>query len=263
MKDFSVVIPVRGNIHGLLVTLGAFELFTADKSKIEVLLIADNDDPDLYEYNSLVFDYPFDIQVCPVARSDNFCRDYYTYGALKSSGKNVIMFNDDAYIQTNKWDDIIRAKTEGKEYYLVDIWDSTHEYEGHSYPRFPMISRKAIDLLGFFFYPQVRMYPADMIIWQVYNHAGVVIPCHEVKIQHDHVPNADPTKSRLMQILREDKENGVFPVRIQPEIDKLKGAINAEVKRGNTDSNGGSEQTTTVCPDSGDQEVQQSSVGKD
>ena len=222
MKDFSIVIPVRGNIKGLMTTLNAFNIFTAQKDRLEVLLIADTNDPDLYEYNSLSFDYPFDIEVFAVARSDNFCRDYYNFGARQAIGHSILVFNDDAYIQTYGWDDIVMNKIEGKSVYLVDMLDSTHD-QGQSFPRFPMISKVSVNALGFFFHPQVRMWPADRCIWELYKLAECIVECHEVKIQHDHKPVTDLSKERLWKIYQEDIDSGVFPVKIGADAKKLKG----------------------------------------
>jgi glycosyltransferase involved in cell wall biosynthesis len=235
MIDFSVVIPVRNNLKGLSVTLGAFELFTAQKDKLEIILVCDNDDKDLVEYMEMASKYSFRVIVCAVEKSDNFSRDYYNHGLTKASGDKFMVYNDDCYMQTNQWDDIVRRKVAFNKFndiFLVDTWDSTRtcEANGAEFPRFPIISRKAVDLLGFFFYPLVRMWPADYLIWQIYSYAGCIIPCHEVKMQHDHNYNhkTDPSKMRMLRIMEEDKANGVFPVKADEYISKLRAAMGLE-----------------------------------
>ena len=230
IKDFSVVIPVRNNIGGLLVTLGAFDLFTSNKKAFEVVLVVDDDDTDLPTYKRLKYGY--DIKVLSVAKSDNFCRDYYNYGANVSRGTNVMVFNDDCYMQTNKWDDLIRERIDANKHfngvYLVSLLDSTfYDSPKTPFPRFPMISRKAIDTIGFFFFPQIRMYPADKAVWDLYSAVGCVITCHQVKMQHDHNYNhsTDPSKLRMMKIFEEDRNSGVFPINANKEGKALKNAI--------------------------------------
>lgn len=228
--DFSVVIPVRGNIDGLRITLGAFNLFTAQRDKFEVILVVDDDDPDASFYIKLKGKFGYSIRVMIVKRSDNFCRDYYNAGANIALGTNILMFNDDCYMQTYGWDDIVRFKVEANKHfngiYLVDMMDSTHD-NNVVYPKFPLISRKAVELLGFFFFPQVRMYPADKCIWDLYKGVGCVITAHEIKMQHNHNYDHlnDPSKSRMMRILEEDKANGVFPVNATEEAKKLAAEI--------------------------------------
>jgi hypothetical protein len=233
-KDFSVVIPVRNNIGGLLVTLGAFDLFTAQKDMLEVVLIADNDDSDLETYRKISKKYKYDIQVLSVEKSDNFSRDYYNHGVTCSSGGNVMVYNDDCYMQTNHWDDIIRERISANKHfngiYLVSLMDSTFN-DTVPFPKFPMLSRKAIDTVGFFFYPQVRMWPADKVIYDLYKAVGCVITCHNVKMQHDHNYNhtVDPSKSRMLRLLNEDRANGVFPVNANKEAEMLRKAIEGGV----------------------------------
>jgi hypothetical protein len=231
MKDFSVVIPVRGNMKGLRITLGAFDLFTAQKDKLEVILVADDDDVDACNYLRLI---PVDYQIVmyQVPRTDNFCESYYNFGARRAVGTNIMVFNDDCYVQTNGWDDIIRKRVEANPQfngvYLVSLMDSTYyDEKGLEFPRFPMISKKAMDAVGFFFFPQVRMWPADKCIHDLYKAVGCIITCHEVKLQHDHIYNhkGDPSKSRMQRIMEEDIANGVFPIDGNDQAKRLLEAI--------------------------------------
>lgn len=234
--DFSIVIPVRNNVEGLRITLGAFNLFTSQRDRLEVILVADDDDPDAGFYDKLRGRYGYSIRVLLVKHSDNFCRDYYNAGANVATGDNIMMFNDDCYMQTYGWDDIIRQKVEANKHfkgvYFVDIMDSTYN-NTVPYPKFPMISRKAVDLVGFFFYPQVRMWPADKVIWDLYKSVGCVITAHEIKMQHDHNynHNTDPNKNRMLRILKEDEANGVFPISADREVAILTDYITKWVDR--------------------------------
>lgn len=222
-KNFSVVMPVRNNIGGLLLSLAAFQAFTYDKAGLEVLLFVDDDDNDLERYKAISKNYGYDIHVNVVGKSDNFSENYYNRGAKMSSATNIFAFNDDCYIQTAYWDKIIMDKikmnSQFKGIYLVDIMDSTRKAHftddpKYIYPKFPVISKKAVDTIGFFFHPKVRIWPADKIIWDLYKAVGCVITCHDVKIQHDHNFNheTDPSKNRMLRVLNEDKANGVFPI---------------------------------------------------
>jgi len=236
MKDFSIVIPVRGNMKGLRITLGAFELFTTHKDKLEVILVADDDDPELMDYKLIGKDYSFDLTAYGVPRTDNFCESYYNFGARKAVGTNIMVFNDDCYVQINGWDDIVRGRIEANPQfngvYLVNLLDSTYyDEKGLEFPRFPMISKKARETIGFFFFPQVRMWPADKCIHDLYKAVGCVITCHQVKLQHDHIYDKnDPSKSRMYRIMNEDIANGVFPIDGNAQAKKLMEAIHGKSK---------------------------------
>jgi len=223
--DFSVVLPTRGNVAGLKKMLDAFVDTTTDLTNLEVLIATDWDDPDHDEIIKLCRTYPFYVLAIDTIQTDNFCQGYFNRLADLSSGKNILGMNDDCYMLTKGWDDIVRKATEGRDIYLVDMWDSTHDYGGQSIPRFPMISRKAVETVGFFFYPQISMWPADLDIYNVYRRVDAVIECHEVKLQHDHITEGDQSKSRLWQIFQEDIKKGLFPVNMNEETRKLKEAM--------------------------------------
>ena len=231
--DFSVILPVRNNIAGLKVALGAFQLFTAQPDKFEIHLLVDADDPDANKYIKLISEYRLQIFINIVQPTDNFSDGYYNHALQFCRGTNIMAWNDDCYMQTNDWDNIVREKIEQKAkykgIYFVDLWDSTRCHMGSKieFARFPMISRKAVDICGFFFFPTVRNWPADKVIWDLYAMIKRIIPCHEVKIQHDHNfdHEGDPSKSRFMRILKEDKANRVFPVDASLPVTKLKEAM--------------------------------------
>jgi len=234
MIDFSLIMPVRNNMSGLKVALGAFQLFTAHPERFEIHLLVDDNDPDMDDYFYLAEEYKLKIHIHIVKPTDNFSNDYYNWALQHCRGTNIMVWNDDCYIQTNAWDNKVRAKIAGyvghNGIYLVDMWDSTRFFADSKieFCRFPMISRKAVDIVGFFFFPTVRNWPADKVIWDLYAHIKRIIPCHEVKIQHDHNfdHENDPSKSRFMRILQEDKKNGVFPVNALDVIARLEAAIN-------------------------------------
>jgi predicted SprT family Zn-dependent metalloprotease len=119
---------------------------------------------------------------------------------------------------------ILQEKTKGKGVYMVDLFDSTHEHDGESFPRFPMISRLAYKAMGFFFTPKIRMWPSDKITAQTFKAVDSIIICHEVTIQHNHIYASDKSKSRMFRIMQEDIKNGVFPIHIGREVESLKKA---------------------------------------
>jgi hypothetical protein len=230
-KDFSFVFPTRNNIPGLLTFIKSC-IDTADnKTKLEFCIVPDIDDPQLPEIKEAVKGYP--VRVYETHPTDNFNRDYFNWVTWKTVGRNVWCINDDAVMLTQGWDTIINEKTKGKSLYLIDTWDSTHEHEGISFPRFPLVSRDAIDTVGFLMFPQVRTYPADRVLYDFYNMLGIVIDCTEVKIQHNHIDSGDPSKSKMYRIFREDCANKVFPVNCYVEHYKMKSKLAKENTNGN------------------------------
>jgi len=224
--DFSLVLPTKGNLPGLLNLVTSFIDKAKDKDCIEFLIAVDMDDPELYKLEESVKGYP--VKVFRTYPTDNFNRDYFNWLTWKSCGKSIWCMNDDVVMTTQDWDEIIREKIHGKEFYFVDTWDTTHEQGGISFPRFPLISRASVDVIGFLMYPQVRTYPADRVIYDLYRRLDLIVPCHEVKLQHDWVESTDPSKSKMLRIFMEDVHNGVFPVNAIIEMYKMTIAMKME-----------------------------------
>jgi hypothetical protein len=72
-----------------------------------------------------------------------------------------------------------------------------------------MVSRAAYEALGFLLHPQIKAYPADRKIFEVYQAAGKVIKVHEVNIQHDRIASE---KGRIEEISRSFKGQGFVDV---------------------------------------------------
>lgn len=232
--DYSIVLPTRNNIDGLKSMVSSFLNKAKNPSRVEFVIGPDINDPQLNDIKKAMQYLP--VRIYETHPTDNFNRDYFNWLTWKSVGRNVWCMNDDVVMETQDWDSIINEKTVDRSIYLVDTWDSTHEHEGVSFPRFPLISRKAVDTVGFLMYPQVRTYPADRVIYELYKLVGAIIECHEVKLTHNHIENnSDPSKSRMYRIYREDCQNGVFPVNAFIQNYQLKKAMNKEFKDGNED----------------------------
>jgi glycosyltransferase involved in cell wall biosynthesis len=180
-KKFSIIFPTRNNITELVKALSSIESKTVDKDGLEVLLAVDDDD--VTDYDGLKYGY--DLIIHRVKRSKNFSDDYFNFLASKSVGKNIWVFSDDVTIETKNWDDIAMSKAGDKKIYMLDTFDSTRYFACGNQACFPIISRGAYNALGWIFYPKVRMYPSDRILYDIYKRARVIIPCQEVKLFHD------------------------------------------------------------------------------
>ena len=212
--DFSIVIPTRERPAALRDTLSSLLTNTLEKDLLEVLLVLDKDDPLLTEYFKLCDEFALRISCYVRPRTDgHFCRDYYNWGAEKTTGANIMMFNDDACIETKDWDFLAMEAIGHRKVYMLNFRDSTYDTGDFSFPKFPMISRKAYEALGWFFYPQVRMWGADNLCYQMFERSGTIIECHGVRIRHDHIPS-----TKFNEWYELDKKEGVFPVAMDREV---------------------------------------------
>ena len=101
--NFSFCCPTLGNKAMIRKTLESFERTTYYKDKIEFLFAIDEGNEETISYiNSQKYSFPVKFFECK--KTDDFVKDYYNFLANRSLGENVIPFNDDAWMRTNKWD---------------------------------------------------------------------------------------------------------------------------------------------------------------
>jgi len=228
--NFSVVLPSRGVLEPVKKMLDSFETTTKDKSNLEVLIAIDEGKTDIIPF---VKDqnYSFKIEFYERPVCDDFTNNYYNFLALKSTGDNVLGFNDDAWMITQDWDEKVleRVKRSGWLVYDCEIHDTAQIKYKHTFPCFVMISRAAINALGFFLVPELRMFPSDKIIYELYQHVGRIIPVPDVMIEHDHIPEHMGTKDRMMRIFHEDMQRlSDKPLNMAPYVQKLLSACAKE-----------------------------------
>ena len=199
--------PTRGEENNVRQMLDSFERTTADKNNIEVLFAIDEGKTAIRDFVERQ-NYSFNIHFFERPTTDNFSMDYYNWLADRSSGKNIWVFNDDAWMITRNWDKIILDKIKETKWsvYLVDTRDSTKSKPYNYFCTFPMVSRKVRDIVGYVLHPRVRVFPADKVIFDTMKSVNRIIDANDVHIQHNHIEEADPSKSRMMKIFGEDKK---------------------------------------------------------
>jgi len=205
--NFSFCLPTLGNKELVKKFLDSLERTTHDKKNIEVLFAIDEGKTDIVKF---VVDrrYSFNIRFFERPQTRDFSNDYYNYLANFSTGKNIIAFNDDAWIRTQDWDKkILRTiKDYGWTIYMLDIPDTARIKYRNNFPCFPCVSRRAMNTVGWLLCKDIPIYPADMVTHKVYMSTNRIIPIRDVLIEHDHVTETDPSKSRMMELFNEDKK---------------------------------------------------------
>lgn len=218
--DFSLILPSLGESYKVKRFLDSVERTTSDLNNIEVLFAIDEGKTEIVRF---VEDqgYSFKIKFYQRPVTDNFSNDYYNWLTSRSQGMNVWACNDDMWILTNWWDDIIRDKIARYRWnvYLVDTKDKTRDIVNKGFCCFPIVSREAINEIGFMFYPQIRIYPADKAIYGLYKEVGRIIPAHEVRVNNTYA--SEDGNQRLWKIFQEDVKSGVLNVDITRETMRL------------------------------------------
>lgn len=241
MLDFSLFLNTRGRPKFLLNFLSSVWVNTKFKDKIEVIVNYDDDD----EETHLIANYQFNLNVKFIKgpRPQSLHTSINEMSRL-SIGENLFVCNDDIQIVTQDWDEIALNKIqkyknshniEDDIYYCRTFCNSADRDVFKSYCSFPIISKKATEILGFFMYEEFKTLGGDSSIYKVYDQIDRVIDLTEVKIDHifhntiQAVVNPDKTAAEYRQ---KYFENYIDPhsFDVSREVQKLKNYIDANKK---------------------------------
>jgi hypothetical protein len=190
--NFSIILASRERVHLLDSLLNSIVQNTADQKNCEVITVIDSDDRVTRRFMERFQN------TCPFARfvvrdrAPNLNDDYLNWAWRNfSTGDNIIVVNDDVVIKTPNWDRLIMADLSR---YLSDKPDGvaygwiqdglTSRAGGMNYCCFPLITRKAADVLGFVMPPQFPGWGADIGIYRIYSAVNRICDLSSVYFEH-------------------------------------------------------------------------------
>lgn len=225
MYKFSILIPTRKRIPELSRLIDSIKKKTDNLSKIEVIFGVDFDDRATLErvrlYNQL---NKINYKVLLQNQTDNLSDNYYNAMAGMSKGEIIWVLNDDCEIKTQNWDKLILQKLKNyrTDIFYLDVNDTTRNFNNNGqFSCFPMISRKAFNIFGYFFHPQIRTWGADKWLHYVYNKANCIIPMLDIKVIH-HREAKDQNYERMKRTFKEDNLSTITErVNFYEDIQKL------------------------------------------
>lgn len=187
----SVILASRSRADLLTNLLQSIKDTTHDISQVEVLIGIDNDD-DYYQQITpeLHNMFPF-AHLKSRDRSPWLNHDYLNWLSTDhSKGKYIILCNDDVMFRTKDWDIHIERRMEE---YLADkkdrvayayMSDALINRNGMNYCCFPLITREAMECLGFAMPPEYRAWNADIALWRIFSSIDRICDISEVMIEH-------------------------------------------------------------------------------
>lgn len=155
--NISVMIPSRGRAAGLITCVNKLRQFASHPELVEILIKTDLDDTTL-----IVPIAPGPTVVLRTERLGGYWTLHHYYNAMAaiSTGRWLFMLNDDAWLETVGWDDIIMQCGDGRLATRVLVphveWptapDQAHyeEYHKVKHPEFPIVSRRLYQICGHF-----------------------------------------------------------------------------------------------------------------
>lgn len=178
----SIMIPTRKRVGQLRNSINSLIDTASSVDGIDLLVAVDNDDTETIDYigNELI---PYLNEKNVMLRSYNFNRLgyrnlhlYANYLVKESRGEWIILWNDDAIMKTENWDEKIMEYT--GQFKVLRFKDN---HNSHPNAIFPCVPRDWVVLFDTFS-PHMAM---DCWISQIGYLAGIVHNCHEVYTFHN------------------------------------------------------------------------------
>lgn len=187
--NFSIIFPTRERPSLLLDLLASIHQTTANPALIEVLVGYDDDDQSTIDLlPQLAFPW---LKMLGRARGNNLSRDYHNWLYRQSTGRFIIVCNDDVIFRTQDWDTIALDRLNN---YLADKPDGIvygwlndslqNRAGGINYSCFPLVSRRAADTLGYVMHDFWGGWNADIHLYHLYSSVGRVCSISEVWLDH-------------------------------------------------------------------------------
>jgi len=201
MKSFSILITTRTRVIMLHNLLKSIYESTINKNEVEIRVIYDNDDviTDSYVKNAFINEFTITPAVetffhCR-ERSPNLVKDYHNWCSVNfAQGKYIIFSNDDALFELHGWDD--RAWNKLSEFERIHpdgiLYGMPEDFEREPHRNinnwmacFPLLSKKAIDVLGYAFDPEFVRDGADWALAATYRAINRVVDLRDcIIIKH-------------------------------------------------------------------------------
>lgn len=165
---FSIIIPTRLRVDKLQGLFNSFLAMTHDLSRIEIILVIDDDDE-----RSAVFECPGIHIERVVVKAGRKMGELNMAGYKRSSGQFIMLLNDDVVVRTRNWDEKVLSvfKSFPDEIVLVHVNDKIFQ---EKLCTFPFVSRTFCEQAGGICPPDYARYRIDDHIYNVFNLLSVL-----------------------------------------------------------------------------------------
>lgn len=198
MKNFSIMCPTRNRVLMLSNLIESIVNNTQELNNTEIIIIYDNDDNSTIQVKENLlsrFGNRINLVFHSRERSYNMSNDYYNYASNNiAQGKYLIAVNDDTRFIKHSWDieaikkidKYLENKPDGIFYGITDDREVERKRNEHYwFSCFPLVSKKAVEALGFFFDPFIWKDGADWDLLALYKNIERALDLRtEIIIEH-------------------------------------------------------------------------------
>jgi hypothetical protein len=175
--NFSLILNSRHRPQLLGHLLESIHDTTKNPTQIEVLVSFDNDDLESYDF---VKEHA---ELWPWAKFEFIERDRNLSTRINrlanmANGRFIFVLNDDVEFVTNGWDEIALNQLDivADDIIYGRTRDNSCDKENTAqYASFPIISKRAVQTLGFFMPPIFVGLGGDVLIWRIFNDVNRVV----------------------------------------------------------------------------------------
>lgn len=192
---FTLLLPSRGRVDLLAGLCRSVARNTRDTSTVEMLVGYDWDDlPTVDAVPGLEAEYPW-LRCHGRLRGDSISRDYQNWLYGFSRGEYIFVLNDDVEILTYGWDFLAWQRLErfrhfhadGISYGWVNDSETSNRFgrdRTNPYSCFPILSRAAVDTLGYVMHEYYGGWSADVYTHLVYAGVDRVVNLSDIVVKH-------------------------------------------------------------------------------
>jgi hypothetical protein len=208
--DFTIMIPTRKRPIMIQNLLFSIYHTAKNKNQVETIVMYDEDDivtcKKIEELKLIYINFP--VRFIERPRHYSINNSYYNGMAKLSQGEYLVSVNDDTTFMKFNWDietidklnKYMLDKPDGIVYGIVEDSDFCKKRvrAGINFSCFPLISKKAVNTLGFFFDPVFPKDGADWDIFGLYSKINRVVDLRkEFIIEHISVRSGRRVKDEL------------------------------------------------------------------
>lgn len=171
MIDFSLILPSRERLPLLQGLIESVVKHTSRLDRVEMLVCVDWDDtPTVNAARGLMLQYPW-LTLYVGERQWNLSVGYYNKLAKHSTGRYIQVLNDDCRFVTAGWDTLAVAVLDSHKVKWQDgiFYGRTFDDQKAGYSCFPLLSREALNAMGWFFHPESPGWCADIMLHKIFN----------------------------------------------------------------------------------------------